>query len=415
MDRIPLVYLGFLTPAGGVYEPADLPGLASLTGELLDEGTRSRNATEVAAAVEQLGGRMSTGADWDVGYASMMLLARNQRAGLDLLAEIVTEATFPEDEVARVRRETLNRIVQRRDRPASLADERLARVLYGSETYGRPRQGTQAGLERCSRERIVELYDRNYGLSGATLVAVGDLDLDALVEQIEQRSYAGDDAPIPEYRPVTPPPRPGITVHVVDRPDAAQTELRVGHVGVERTHPDYVPLIVTNVILGGKFTSRINLNLRERHGYTYGANSRFRARLGPGPFFVSTAVATDVAGPAAREILHEMRRLREEEPSSEELEDTKSYIGGVFSYTLQSIGGLAQRLETLATYGLEDDYYESYPERIRGVTCTDVATVARRHLHPDRAAVVAVGPADALRPQLEGLGPIDVVTPSDVL
>lgn len=415
MDRVPLLYLGLLVPAGSLYEPADLPGLASLTGELLDEGTRQRDATGIAAAVEGLGGRLSTGADWDVGYASMMLLAHHREPGLDLLAEIATEATFPSDEVERLRRETLTRLIQRRDRPSSLADERLSRALYGDGPYGLPRQGTESSLGRCDRERILELYHQSYHLSEATLVAVGDLDLDALIRQTEALLDRRGDALPPRPRKVTPPPRTGITVHLVDRPGAAQTELRVGHVGVERTHPDYVALVVTNVILGGKFTSRINLSLRERHGYTYGATSRFRARLGPGPFLVSTAVATDVAGPATREILHEMRRMREEEPSAEELDDTKSYIGGVFAYTLQSIGGLAQRLETIATYGLDDDYYETYPERVRAVTRRDVATVARRHLHPDRAAVVAVGPAETLGPQLEALGPVDVVSPAEVL
>lgn len=415
MDRVPLLYLGLLVPAGGVYEPEDLPGLASLTGELVDEGTRQRDATGIAVAVEQLGGRLSTGADWDVGYVSMLMLARNRRPGLDLLAELATEATFPLQEIERLRRETRTRLIQKRDRPASLADERLHRALYGEGPYGFPRQGTEASLERCSRERILELYEHNYRLSGATLVAVGDLDLDTLIRQAKTRLGAEDSQPPPQPRTVTPPPRTGVTVHLVDRPGAAQTELRVGHVGVERTHPDYVPLIVTNVILGGQFTSRINLNLRERNGYTYGATSRFKARLARGPFVVSTAVATDVAGPAAREILHEMRRLREEPPSEEELEDTKNYIGGVFAYTLQTIGGLAQRLETVATFGLEDDYYEAYPERVRAVTRQDVATVARRHLHPDRAAVVAVGPAETLRPQLEELGPVDVVSPAAVV
>ncbi|HEX5758503.1 MAG TPA: insulinase family protein, partial [Thermoanaerobaculia bacterium] len=214
--------------------------------------------------------------------------------------------------------------------------------------------------------------------------------------------------PPPEVRPA---PLAGITVHVVDRPAAAPTELRLGHAGLPRRHPDYSPLVVLNTLLGGQFTSRINLNLRERHGYTYGAHSRFVGRQGPGPFLVSAAVATEVAGAAAREVLGELARIQEEPVPAAELEETRDYLIGVFPYTVQTIGDLAKRLEVLATYGLPDDYFESYLDRVRQVTAEEVQTLARRHLDPRRIAVVAVGPAERLEGQLSALGPVTVWSP----
>jgi zinc protease len=194
----------------------------------------------------------------------------------------------------------------------------------------------------------------------------------------------------------------------MDRPGAAQTELRLGHVGVPRTHPDWFPVNVLNMLLGGKFTSRINLNLRERHSYTYGANSRFSSRLGPGPFVVDTAVATESTGAAVREVLGELRRIREEPVEPDELSETLSYMIGVYPYTLQTMGDVAKRLEILSVYGLPDDYYDTYVDRLAAVTREDLLAAAQQHLHPDHIAIVAVGPADVLVPQLEGLGEVTV-------
>jgi zinc protease len=169
--------------------------------------------------------------------------------------------------------------------------------------------------------------------------------------------------------------------------------------------------VVLNTLLGGKFTSRINLNLRERHGYTYGATSRFSSRQGPGPFSVTAAVETNAAAAAAREVLREMRRVREAPVEPEELDETRSYIVGVFPYGLQTVGDVSRRLETLTVFGLPDDYYTHYLERIAATTREDVQTVARRHLDPERIVIVAVGPAEILEPQFEGVGPVTVWSP----
>jgi zinc protease len=195
---------------------------------------------------------------------------------------------------------------------------------------------------------------------------------------------------------------------IVDRPAAAQTELRIVQPGVPRTHPDRTRLGLLNALLGGKFTSRLNLNLRERHGFTYGVNSRFVDRRGPGPFVVSTAVANPVAGAAVREVLSELERMREETVTPEELEETRSYIVGVFPYTLQTTSAILSRLAELALWGFADDHYDRALAEIRATSAEEVLELARRHLKPERATIVAVGPAAELRPQLEGFGEVEI-------
>ena len=409
---LPLISLELVTPAGGQCDPPGESGLAALTASVLDEGTRGRSAMEIAAAAERLGGYFTTGADWDVGYLSTGLLAQNRAAGFELLAEVAFHPTFPAAEMERLQRQRLAEILRRTHDPSALADDRFHRVLYEGTAYAHPLIGEEDSLSALDREALVDFYARHYGLAGAALIAVGDFDPEELLREAESAFGSGGPAAPPAPAPeIRPPARPGISVHIVDRAGAAQTELRIGHPGVSRSHPDYPTLVVFNALLGGKFTSRINLNLRERHGYTYGASSRFSSRLGPGPFTVSAAVATESTGAAAREVLFELRRIREALVEPEELAETQSYLVGVFPYTLQTIGDLAKRLETMAVFGLPDDYYTRHVERIAGVTRDKVLDVARRHVDPERVAVVAVGPAEDLEPQLQGLGPVTVWSP----
>lgn len=414
LPDVPLVSMEIVAPGGGQFDPPGQEGIAALTAALLDEGTALRPALEVAAVAERLGGYVTTGADWDVGFLATGLLAEHRAAGLGLLAEILSSPTFPEEEVERLRRQRLAEILRRKQDPGALADDRFAREVYRGTPYAHPLVGEEESIERLGREELRSFYETHYGLAGSALIAVGDFDPEVLLREIESAFAAAGDASTalgapPPLRPeVRPPASTGISVHLVDRPGAAQTELRVGHVGVSRTHPDYIPLVVLNTLLGGKFTSRINMNLRERHGYTYGASSRFSTRMGPGPFLVSAAVASEAAGASAREVLHELRGVREALVEPDELTETQSYMRGVFPYTVQTIGDLAKRLETLTLFDFPDDYYMRYLERIAEVTREELLEMARRHIHPEQATVVAVGPAESLEPQFEGVGPVTV-------
>lgn len=409
---LPLVSMELIAPAGAQYESADTAGTATLTAGLLDEGTARRSSLEIAATAERLGGYLITGADWDVGYLSTGLLASHRREGLDLLAEIATAPTFPANEVERLRGMRTSEILRRRQDPGALADDRFQSEVYRGSIYAQPLYGTEESVARLERASLMSFYRGHYGFDGSTLIAVGDFDPEDLLREAEAAfGTAGPPGPAPARPEIRPLPLEGLRVHLVDRPGAAQTELRLGHVGVPRTHPDYIPLLVLNTLLGGKFTSRINLNLRERHGYTYGASSRFSSRQGPGPFTVAAAVETAATAAAAREVLYEMRRVREALVEPEELTETAGYIIGVFPYSLQTVGDITRRLETISVFGLPDDHYDHYLERIAAVTREDLLEVARRHLDPERIAVVAVGPAEILEPQFEGLGPVTVWSP----
>jgi zinc protease len=421
LSAVPLVSLALLFPAGAQNDPAAGAGLATLTGALIDEGTRRRSALEIAAGVERLGGQLASGADWDAGYIAAGLLAQDLPAAIDLLAELATEPSFPPAEVERIRRLRLAELLRRGHQPSALADDELLRTVYAGTVYAHPLLGTERSVTGLGRDSIVDFFRQRYRVRGAALIAVGDLDPERLLTDVEaafapaaeraaQSEGGSPSPPLPRHAPpdIHPQPLPGVVVHVVDRPGAAQTELRLGHAGIPRNHPDHTAVGLMNTILGGKFTSRINMNLRERHGYTYGATSHFSSRLGPGPFTVNAAVATESAGAAAREVLAELRRIREDLVEPGELEETRSYLLGVFPYYLQSIDDLAKRLEDLAVYGLPDDHYDRYFERVNAVTRESILAAARRHLDPDHLAIVAVGPGEVLEAQLEALGPVVV-------
>jgi zinc protease len=405
--RVPLISLELVTPAGGQLDPSGKAGLATLTAAAIDEGTERRSAMEIAAHTERLGGYFTSGADWDEGYLGVGLLSRHLDAGLDLLAEVLSAPTFPDVEIERLRKQRLGEILRRRQDPSTSADETLSRAIYEGTAYAHPLIGTAETVQAFDRDALFGFYRSCYTLHGSALLAIGDLDPEEILRKAEAIFRDAGHAP-PEPPAIRPVPLDGIAVHVVDRPGASQTELRLGHPGLSRRHPDYVPAIVLNTILGGKFTSRINMSLRERHGFTYGATSRFTPRLQAGPFIVDAAVSTESTGAAAREVIAELRRIREDLVEPWEMEETRSYMLGIFPYTFQTINDLAKRLENLAVYGLPDDYYDRYLERLAGMQREELREAARRHLHPDRIAVVAVGPAEVLVPQLEALGPVKV-------
>ncbi|HEV8630038.1 MAG TPA: pitrilysin family protein [Thermoanaerobaculia bacterium] len=412
VPRAPMVSIELICPRGGVADPPGRRGIASLTADLLDEGSERRSGPELAACVERLGGSLAASADWDASYIACTLLSEHLQQALELLAEVALTPSLPEREVERLRKRRLAELLRRRSSPAALAEERFARALYGAGPYGYPLIGSEEDLQRLDREAAESFYRMALRRGGATLIAAGDLEPEALAAAADSLLAAWPAEPAPPPPPVTPLAVSAIAVHVVDRPQAAQTELRLGHPGPPRNHPDRVPLSVMNSLLGGKFISRINLNLRERHGYTYGAHSSFANRSGPGPFQVSAAVATESTGAAAREVIGELRRLQEEAPSAAELEDAVRYLEGVFPYTLQTVESVAQRLSQLAVFGLADDYFDRYFVDLREVRPADISEMARRHLRPDACAVVAVGPAATLVPQLEPLGPVAVWSPA---
>ncbi len=413
---VPLLELELVLAAGGERNPVLSPGLSAMTASMLDEGTARRTGPELAADLERRGGALASYADWSAARLRLQLLSSDLDFGLDLLAELLFEPAFPQHELDRLRQQTLAELRRREDQPEALADEAFAYHLYRGSIFAYPLAGTAAALAAMSRGQLLEFHREHYRLEGGALVVAGDFDREALAAAVERCFPAGlDDGARSGASGISPPrgappaagpiaETAGLRIVVVDRPGAQQTELRIGHLGVPRRHPDRVGLGILNTLLGGKFTSRINLNLRERHGFTYGASSRFVDRKGTGPFVVSTAVTTEATGRAAQEVLGELARIREEPVSARELAETRSYLLGVFPYGLQTVEGLLTRLDEIALYDLPLDTPARYLAEVSAMRPEELTRLAQTHLSPASALIVAVGPAGELTRQLREMG-----------
>lgn len=414
----PLATVDLVLPSGGLAEPEERAGAASLTAGLLESGAGERDATALAEVVDELGLSLEMGISWETTLAGFTALTSRLGEGMEVLADMVVRPAFPGHEVERIRDERLATLVQRRGDPSSLADELVQHFTFpDGHPFGRRLAGPRATLATLDRADVAAFHDAYYRPAGAWLCAAGDVTLDQ-VAALAERCFAGwSGAPPPARAPETPNRFAETTIILADRPGSVQSEVRVGHVGMERTAPDYFAATVMNAVLGGLFSSRLNLNLRERLGYTYGASSSMTMRRLPGTFGISSAVQSEGTAHAVSEMLREMRAMQDERVPDAELADARSYLAGTFPLSLQTTEGLAGRLSTLAMYGFPDDYWDSYRERLLSVTADEVREAARRRLMPGRAAVVVVGDAGQLRAGLEelGIGPVQVIDPADVL
>lgn len=413
--RFPLVSLELVMNAGGTAEGAENAGLATLAANLLESGAGERGADEIAERAEGLGISLDTTAGWDVTQSGFTALSARLEEGMELLSDLVRRPTFPESEIERLREERLGTLAHRRVDPSALASEVFSRYTFAEDThFARPLSGTEATVRGIGREQVAAFHAARYAPAGSSLVAAGDVSVDRMVALAERffGDWKGESIPVavPPVRPRSERP----LVVVAHRPGAVQSEIRVGHVGVERGAPDYIHLLVMNTILGGSFSSRLNMNLRERRGYTYGATSSWAARRQRGAFYASAAVQTEVTAHSVEEILREIQGMREAEVTADELRDARDYLAGIFPLTIETTSGVATRLAGMVTYGLPSDYYQGHRERILAVTAGDVLEAARRRLHPDRVVVVVAGDAEQVKGPLEalGLGEVEVVDPA---
>lgn len=413
MSRLPVVSAVLFLRAGEATLDETRAGLACLTGDALEGGTRTRSGSELSEALERVGARMGVATGWEGTSVSLSCLAERFEEALALLAEAVREPAFPEAEVERARSQTLAGIRQRAMDPASLASDVAARMIFAPGVpYARPVAGTVASVEQFGRDHLRGYAGASFLPGDGGFVVVGDVDAGEVAD-LAGRHFAGWSGSPPgggDFE-VQPSSRERV-IHVVDRPGSVQSEIRVGHVGVARSDPDVFPLTVLNTLLGGAFTSRLNLNLRERNGFTYGVRSRFALRSRPGSFEVRTAVGTEATAPAVREIVAELEGLVGGGPTATEVEAARDYIAGTFPLRQETAGQVAGRISELVVYHLEDDYHDTYRDRIRAVQVEEAHAAARRHVRPEEAQVVIVGDATAVVPALEGLelGPVKVVT-----
>jgi len=409
MRALPIVTVTIALDAGAMTEPAGQDGIASLTARALLEGTTRLDASELSEQLERLGATVAADADWDAAVVSVTVLRERLEAALALLAEIVRSPAFPDGDVERLKMERLAEIMQSRAEPRGLADEVFSRAVYvpGSR-YARPGRGTAHSVSGFTRAELAAFHAARFRPGGATMILAGDVSA-AAAERLAASCFGDLAGGAPPAVPLDDAPARGTrALHLAPRADAPQSEIRIGHVGLPRAHPDYFPVLVMNAILGGLFSSRINLNLREKHAYTYFAFSGYDWRRGAGPFCASTAVQSDVTAAAAREILAEIDAMRAAPPKADEIELATSYLAGVFPIKYETTDAVASALAAMAVYGLPHDYFDVYRDRVRGVTAESVRRAAEEHLHPGALQLAVVGDVSSIRAPLEALtfGPI---------
>ena len=414
VPKLPLVSIRAVIDAGASAERDAQDGVAALTAQLLLEGAAGLDGAALTDRFERIGTSADAHADWDAATVSLTVLAERLPEALALVRDLLRAPDFPDREVARLRDERLAELLQLRAEPGALADEHLSRAVYApTARYATPAGGSAASVRALTRDVVRGFYAERYRPATTTLVMAGDVSVDR-AEELARTLFGdwhGDVGPT-TARAVDASPSTRIT-RVIAKADAPQSEVRVGHAGLPRRHPDYFAATVMNAVLGGLFSSRINLNLREQHGYTYGAFSAFEWRRAAGPFVIQTAVKSDVTDAAVREILHEVERMRSEEISADELTLATSYLDGVFPIRYETTSAIATALSNLVIHDLPEQFYDDYRARVRAVTTHDVLRAAQQHLHPDRLRIVVVGDPGVIATPLSEIhgAPVEIVTP----
>ncbi len=400
---VPIVAANLVVLAGSEGNPVDKPGLASFTADMLDEGTKRRSTLQLADDLARIGAQLTTATTSDASNANIRSLKKNADAAFELLADVALDPAFDAKELERVRKQRLTQLLQLRDNPSQLASRVFYRVVYGEKhPYGYVELGTEESTKALTRDDLVKFWQSGYVPGNAALVVAGDM-TEAELRPLAEKYFGRWSGSKPVFK--VPAPDSKLTRHIVivDKPGSPQTQLRVGQIGVPRDNPDYVPLEVMNNALGWLFSSRINMNLREKHGYTYGAFSRFVYRRGPGPFFVGGGVRTDVTGESVKEIFSEIEGIRKQPVSGAELNMAKDYLArslpGLFETSPQAAASTAE----LFLYNLPLDYYRTLPAKVDAVTPAEVGRVAAQYLSPENMVVVAVGDRSKIEPQLQKL------------
>jgi zinc protease len=416
--EVPLAQINLVIHAGSAEDPAGQFGIASFTAAMLDEGAGTRSALEIADAVEFLGAELGTASSFDGSAVRLNVPTRQLEQALPIMADVALRPTFPPEELERLRQERLTALIQTRDDPAGVVGPAFARVVYGAtHRYGTATIGTTTTLEAVTPERLRGFHAATYRPDNATLIVVGDVTPAAVLPLLERAfgswraAEQGARTRLPAASQVA-----ARAVTIVDMPGAEQSQIRIGAIGVARSAPDYFALQVLNTVLGGSFTSRLNQNLREEHGYAYGARSAFDMRRSAGPFTASAGVQTDKTSESLTEFFNELAAIREP-VGSDELAKAKNYLALGFPGDFETLGDLAARLEELVIYGLPDDYYAAYTAKILAVTSADVQRAAAAHIQPDKLAVVVVGDRREIEAKIRALnlGPVRVVSVEDVV
>ncbi len=414
---VPLVQVNLMVKTGSAMDPSGQSGLASLTADMMDEGAGTHSALELADGIDYLGATIAVFSGMHTSVVALHTPLSKLDSAVVLMADIAIRPTFPKEELDRLRKERLTHLMQWHDRPNTIAQVAFSQTLFGTKhPYGVPTLGNEQSLRAFRANDLKRFHMTYYHPNNATLVVVGDVTRNSAQNKLESafKSWGGGTAATVNWPDILQVERRN--VYLIDKPGAAQSEIRIGRIGVSRMTDDYFSLEVMNTILGGSFTSRLNQNLRETHGYSYGAGSSFDMRPLPGPFMAYSAVQTNVTDKALSEFMKELRGILQP-VSDEELERAKNYLALSYPDNFQSVGQIAQMLAELVTFNLPDDYFNKYVERVMKVTKEDALNVAKKYIDPEKIAIVVVGDRKQVEKGIKDLklGTLTNMTIEDVL
>ena len=407
---LPIVAANLVLRTGSDANPLDKPGLANFTAAMLDEGTATRNALQIADEVAQLGASLGISSSMDATTLAIRSLSKNFASTVDVLADVTLHPSFPAQEIERQRASRLAALVQQRDNPNQVAAQVTASALYGPKhPYGYAEIGTEAALKSVARADMEAFWKQNFVPNNAALVVAGDISM-AELKALAEKAFGGWQKGSPAQPALGTPGTTSARVVIVDKPGSPQTQLRVASIGAPRSSPDFRPMQVMNLALGGLFSSRINMNLREEHGYTYGANSNFSFRRAAGPFQIASGVRTDVTAAAVNEIFKEVRGMIDKPVSAEELQKAKDSLANSLPGAFESSANAVNNFSNVFIYNLGLDYYTRYAEQVNAVTPDQALAVSKKYLVPANMVVIAVGDRAKIEPELRklNLGAVEI-------
>ncbi len=399
----PVVSIRLLIRAGGARDPNDKPGVAALAAAVLDQGTTTRSAEQIATTIDSIGGVVGSGSGTDLSFIQSIVMKDSLNLALDLVSDIARNPAFSREEIERQRQQMQSGLKVSYDDPEYLASVVFDRLVYGFHPYGRPDAGTPASIAAITRQDLVEFHKHWFGPNNAILAIVGDVSPEEAFGGAERAFGKWARSESTAITPTELPP-PTRRLVVIDRPGAVQTEIRVGHVGLPRKHPDYLALDLAIKILGGEGGNRLHRVLRSERGLTYGASADINAFKEGGDIVAETDTRSDSTGEALRLIVDEMWRLQRQRVSQRELGDAQAYLTGSFPLTIETPSAIALQVLNAVFYGLDLNDLETFRERVNAITVDDIQRVAKTYLHPDRLSIVLVGDANVFAKQLAGVG-----------
>ncbi|HKP38810.1 MAG TPA: pitrilysin family protein [Pyrinomonadaceae bacterium] len=407
--RVPTVNMQMVILSGGLADPSDYRGLATMTATLLREGTTTRKSKDIAEQAETLGATLQTSSGLSAMTSNVIMggLVENLDPMLGIYADIIRNPTFPQEEVDKYKARTLQQLSFQRSLPQFLAQEHFARAIYGGQHPAGLAALPAESLKRVTSADLAKFHSTYYRPNNAMLAIVGDVTLKQILPKLEKAFGGWQRGDVPSMN-IPAAPAPGAArIQLIDRPGSVQTVLQLGNLGIERTNEDYFGMLMLNQVLGAGPAARLFLNLREKNGYTYGAYSNFTGSKFRGTLISSSEVRTDVTEGAMREFMYELKRLRDEKVTTVELENAKRAIVGGFALSLESPQQLLNNIVTQKLYELPANYWDTYPAKVEAITADDIQRIAQKYVDLNHLQIVAVGDASKTREILAKFGTVE--------